>query len=93
MSLSIGVATGFEWLGSPGRHFFDRRISTYFDNDENLTHLCPGLVKSMLAEYAEEDSPTDEQLATARAFSERLSAYWQSRGWAEWDIHTVQVEF
>lgn len=93
MALSIGISTGFHWLGSPGRHFFEKKISIYFDNDENLTQLSLGQLRTMLAKYATEDGPTREQMEGAKAFVERFAKHWKKQGYEEDDARTVQVSF
>lgn len=90
MSTSIGVANGFTWLGSPGEDFFRREIATYFDNDENLTHISAGQVKSMLADYEAEGASPDD-LARAQEFTRRLCELWEERGLGDDDALTVQL--
>ena len=90
MSTSIGVANGFTWLGSPGEDFFQREIATYFDNDENLTHISAGQMKTMLADY-EAECASPEDLNRAREFTARFCALWAERGLGDDDALTVQL--
>ncbi len=90
MSLNIGVATEYVWLGSPGRDFFEKHLAGHFDGSDGLARLSLRQLKSSLSLY-EQSAPDPENLRTARNFTYRMEAHYKEWGYTDDDARTVAL--